>query len=343
MVDLSDIARRLATPPCGILAADESVASADKRLASYGIKGGEEMRRAYRDLFLATKGIEAYLSGVILFEETLKQKDYKDGIPSKKIDHLPFPELLQKRGIMAGIKVDQGTEPMEGSPDELITGGLLGLSKRLHEYREKHGTTFTKWRAVVTIDGDRLPSAGAIVENAKRLAMSARCIQEAGMVPILEPEVLYEGKHSRKRAREVIEETLGALMHTLGEHGVDHSGVIIKTSMALSGKGTKKKDTPEEVAEDTVGALIAAVPRDIAGIVFLSGGQEDDQATDNLRAIAQVAKAKNAPWPLTFSYARTLQDEALQIWGGKEENLPVAREAFLARLVKVSRAAEGLD
>lgn len=341
MRDLSEIARALVAPPKGILAADESVASADKRLQAYGIEGGEASRRSYRDLFLATKGIEEYLSGVILFEETLTQKDFKDGIPTKKIDHLPFPELLRKRGIMAGIKVDQGTEPMEGSPDELITGGLLGLSKRLHEYREKHDTTFTKWRAVITINGDRLPSAGAIVENAKRLAMSARCIQEAGMVPILEPEVLYEGTHSRARCRAVIEETLSALMRALEEHGVDMSAVVIKTSMALSGKGTGKKDTPEEVAEDTLGALITTVPAVVPGIVFLSGGQDNDQATDNLRAIAKKAKERSAPWPLTFSYARTLQDEALSVWQGKEENLPAARNAFLSRLQAVSKATEG--
>lgn len=341
MLDLSETARALATPPKGILAADESVGSADKRLESYGIKTGENMRRAYRDLFLATKGIEEYLSGVILFEETLKQKDFKDGIPSKIIDHLPFPELLQKRGVMAGIKVDQGTEPMEGSPDELITNGLLDLSKRLHEYRKKHATAFTKWRAVVKIEGDRLPTSKAIVENVKRLAMSARCIQEAGMVPILEPEVLYDGKHSRARSQEVIQETLTALMHALEEHNVDRSAVIIKTSMALSGKDTKKKDTPEEVAQDTVEALLAAVPSDVAGIVFLSGGQENDQATDNLRAIAKYAKEKDVPWPLTFSYARTLQDEALRAWAGKEENLPEARKAFMERLKKVSDASMG--
>jgi fructose-bisphosphate aldolase, class I len=332
MIDLPDIARRLATPPKGILAADESVASADKRLAAYGIKTGEAMRQAYRKLFLSTPGIEHYIAGVILHEETLGQKSGKT----------TFPKFLQARGIMPGIKVDLGTEPMEGSPHELITNGLLGLSKRLHEYKEVHGTMFTKWRAVITIDGDRLPTAPAVVENVKRLAMSARCVQEAGMVPILEPEVLYDGIHSRARAKEVIEETLSALVKALEEHGVDFPSLLIKTSMALSGKGTKKKDAPEEVAEDTLAALMAAVPKQVAGIVFLSGGQENDQATDNLRAIAKAAKEKGAPWPLTFSYARTLQDEALRVWGGKEENVPAAQEAFLSRLKKVSDAASGV-
>lgn len=341
MTDLSDIARQLVSPPKGILAADESVTSADKRLESYGIKGGEKMRRTYRDLLLATKGIEEYLSGVILYEETLKQKDTKDGIPSKKIDHLPFPELLAKRGIIPGIKVDLGTEPMEGSPDELITGGLIGLSARLKEYRDKSGAKFTKWRAVIRIDGDRLPTASAIVENVKRLASSARCIQEAGMVPILEPEVLYEGKHSRARSKEVIQETLGALMRAIDEHGVDPTGILIKTSMALSGKDTKKKDTPEEVAEDTLAALMASVPAVVPGIVFLSGGQSEEQATDNLRAIAKRAKEMNAPWPLTFSFARTLQHDALTAWAGEDDNLPEARKAFFDRLVKVSAASVG--
>jgi fructose-bisphosphate aldolase, class I len=341
MVDLSAIARSLVAPPKGILAADESIASADKRLESYGIKGNEKMRRTYRDLLLATKGIEEYLTGVILYEETLSQKDAKDGIPSKKIDHLPFPELLAKRGIIPGIKVDQGTEPMEGSPNELITGGLLGLSKRLAEYRDTHGAKFTKWRAVIKIEGDQLPTATAIVENVKRLASSARCIQEAGMVPILEPEVLYEGTHSRARCREVMEETFHALIRALEEHGVDPTAVILKTSMAMSGKDTKKRDTPEEVAEDTVGALLAAIPAQIPGIVFLSGGQEDEQAIQNLRAIERYAKERRAPWPLTFSYARTLQHNALAAWAGKDENLPAARDAFFARLKEVSAAAGG--
>ncbi|HRH24470.1 MAG TPA: fructose-bisphosphate aldolase class I [Candidatus Paceibacterota bacterium] len=333
MIDLSSSAKSLCAVPKGILAADESDGTCDKRFAAQGIEQTDEMRRAYRDLLLSTPGVEEYISGVILYKGTLEQ-NANDGTS--------FAASLLSRGIVPGIKVDEGTEPMPESADELITKGLLGLSERLHGYRDAHKTGFTKWRAVVTIDGDRLPTSAAVVENAKRLAMYARCVQEAGMVPMLEPEVLYDGMHSRMRSRAVITEAVSALMQALGEHGVDPSGVILKTSMALSGKGTGRIDSPEDVAEDTLGALLQAVPAVVPGIVFLSGGQTPDQATDNLRAIAQLAKAKNAPWPLTFSFSRALQEEALALWKGKEENVPAARAAFLSRLDKVSKAAAGL-
>lgn len=328
MIDLSESARSLFSKGKGILAADESVASADKRLEAHGIKSGPKARLAFRDLLLAAPGIEEYLSGVILHEETLGQSHGKT----------PFPKLLSRKGIMPGIKVDTGTEPMAESPDELITGGLLGLSKRLHAFRDEHGTGFTKWRAVIRIEGDRLPTAAALVENAKRLAMSSRCVQEAGMVPLLEPEVLYEGAHSRLRAREVIAQTLQALMQAVEEHSVDPSGFIVKTSMAMTGNKGKRRDTPEEVAEDTLGALMEALPRQVAGVVFLSGGQAPQQSIDNLRAICALAKEKGAPWPLTFCFARPFQDEALDIWKGKEENVQAAREAYLARLQQASEA-----
>lgn len=333
MIDLGEIARTLVASPKGVFAADESPKSADARLASYGIQNGIEMRYLERDMFLSTPGIEEYLSGVILHEETLRQT-----CDSEKIS---CPEVLLASGIMPGIKVDQGTEPLPESPDELITNGLLGLSKRLHEYKDLYKTTFTKWRAVITINGDRLPTAFAIVENAKRLAMSARCVQEAGMVPILEPEVLYDGTHSRMRSREVLSEVFSTLTKALDEHAVDLSSVIFKSSMALSGKATGRIDTPEEVAEDTLGAFLSSVPKEVPGIVFLSGGQGDDQATNNLRAIAKLAKEKEVPWGLTFSYSRALQDDALTVWAGKDENVPAARRAFLARLKKVSAASIG--
>jgi fructose-bisphosphate aldolase, class I len=334
MVDLSEVARTLTAAPKGIFAADESPKSADARLASYDIATGLQMRLKERDMFLSTPGLEEYVSGVILHEETLTQTCDADAVSC--------PELLLAEGIMPGIKVDLGTEASPESPDELITNGLIGLSKRLHAYRDEHKTTFTKWRAVVRIDGDRLPTATSIVENTKRLAMSARCVQEAGMVPILEPEVLYEGTHSRMRCREVITETLGTLIKSLDEHAVDLSGVILKSSMAMSGKDTGRIDTPEEVAEDTVGAFLDSVPGHVPGIIFLSGGQGDDQATDNLRAIARLAKEKNVPWNLTFSYSRALQDDALKIWKGKDENVQAAQDAFIARLKKVSDASIGL-
>lgn len=332
MTDLSDTAHDLIRTGKGILAADESVATADKRLASYGIKTGPEMRRQFRDLFLAAPGIEQYLSGVILYEETLTQSD-DDGDP--------FALELTRRGIIPGIKVDEGTEPIPESPEELITKGLLGLPERLVDFKKRYHTGFTKWRAAIRIEGDRLPTAHAIVENGKRLAAYAIEVQRAGMVPIVEPEVLLEGNHSRLRSRQVLEATLIALMDALRDQGADLSGLILKTSMALSGSETGRIDSPEEVAEDTIAALMKAVPAEVAGIVFLSGGQGDDQSTENLRAICKLARAKNAPWPLTFSFARALQDEALKVWAGDEANQDAAREVFLARLKKVSEALAG--
>ncbi|HEY4500836.1 MAG TPA: class I fructose-bisphosphate aldolase [Candidatus Paceibacterota bacterium] len=328
MTDLVAIARSVFAKGKGILAEDESVHSATVHLASYGISASAEMRRQYRDLFIGAEGVEQYLSGVILFPETFLQKGN-----DKKL----FPKSLSARGILPGVKVDLGTEPFPSSPHELITNGLIGLPERLMEYK-KQCAVFTKWRAVLRIDGNQLPSAQAIHENAKRLASYAREVQMAGLVPILEPEVLYEGKHSRQRARAVIEETMQTLFSVLDEQAVDLASVVLKTSMVLSGSENKKRDTPEEVAEDTLGALIKSVPRQIAGVVFLSGGQTPDQATDNLSAITRRAKEIHAPWPLTFSYLRALEEKALAVWKGKEENVPAARLAFLSRLAKVSAA-----
>jgi len=334
MVDLFSDAKMLMRSGKGLLAADESGTTADeKRLEPYGIPTGPEMHRQFRDMLLEAPGIEEYLSGVILYEETLTQKGNNTD--------LLFPESLAKRGIVPGIKVDQGTEPFPESKDELITKGLIGLPERLAEYKAKYNTGFTKWRAVVTIKGDQLPTAQALIENTKRLATYASEVQKAGMVPMVEPEVLYDGNHSRLRAREVITKTMHALIGALEDQAVDISGVIIKTSMALSGKDSGRVDLPEEVAEDTLGALMEAVPATIPGIVFLSGGQTPDQATANLAAISKLAKAKNAPWPLTFSYARALQEEALEIWKGKPDNVEAAREVFLMRLKKVSEALNG--
>lgn len=332
MTDLSDIAARLLSPGKGILAADESTGSADKRLALYSVAGSPENRRRFRELFLNAPGIEEYLSGVILYEETLSQTGS---------DNKLFPASLSERGIIPGIKVDEGTEPMPESPDELITKGVLGLCDRLTGFRTEYGTGFTKWRAVIRIEGDRLPSAQALVENAKRLATYARDAQEVTMVPFVEPEVLYEGSHSRVRARQVLEATLRSVFDALADNAVDLSGLILKTSMVLSGSESGRIDSPEEVAEETIGVLLDTVPNETAGIVFLSGGQTPDQATDNLRAISKLAKEKRAPWPLTFSYARALQEEALAIWQGKDENVDAARDAYLARLKKVSEALAG--
>ena len=328
MTDLVEIARSLVAGGKGILAIDESVPTATKRLALYGVAAGEEMRAAFRDLFLGAPGIEEYLSGAILFSETFAQKGS---------DRKLFPNSLAARGIAPGIKVDEGIEALSNSPHEVITKGLIGLPERLAEYKKK-GAVFTKWRAVIHIDG-ALPTSGAIHENAGRLATYAKEAQAAGMVPILEPEILLEGTHSRTRAQEVIEQTLTTLFSMIEQHSIDRASLIVKTSMALSGADSKKKDTPEEVAESTLDALMKSVPKQVAGIVFLSGGQSPDQATANLAAIVKLAREKNAPWPLTFSFARALQDEALEIWRGHEENIDAARAAFLARLAKVAAAA----
>lgn len=329
MTDLVAIARSLFGGGRGLLAADESVHTATTRLASYGISASAETRRQFRDLFIGAEGIERYLSGVILFSESLAEKGN---------DKKPFPKSLALRGILPGVKVDLGLEPIALSPQEFITNGLIGLSERLADYK-KQGAVFAKWRAAFRIDGDALPSAEAIRENAKRLASYAKEAQAAGLVPVLEPEVLYEGTHSRQRARAVMARIFQTLFPVLDEHAVDRASVVLKTSMALSGSGSGKHDTPEEVALDTLGALAENVPAQIAGVVFLSGGQTPDQATENLAAITRRAKEINAPWPLTFSYARALQEEALSVWKGRDENISAAREAFLSRLAKVSAVA----
>lgn len=329
MIDLQETARALLADGKGLLAADESTATANKRLESYGIIGSEENRIADRDLFLNAPGVEDYLSGVILYEETLGQNG---------LDGENFARSLFNRGIVPGIKVDQGTEPFEGSEKELITKGVLGLCDRLVSYHDEYKTGFTKWRAVVRIEGTKLPSAPAIVENARRLAVYALDAQEVHMVPIIEPEVLYEGTHSRVRAKEVLLMTLRTVFAALEEHSVDLSGVILKTSMVLSGHETKKLDTPEDVASDTLDVLMQVVPETVPGVVFLSGGQTPDQATENLRAICAEARKRGAPWKLTFSFSRALQEEALGLWAGKKENVQAAREVYLARLKKVVAA-----
>ena len=330
MTDLSTTLRTLMASGKGILAADESNDSADeKRLKPFGIATGPEMRRKFRDLFLSAPDIENYLSGVILYKETLDQK----GDSGKT-----FPEILTDKGVIPGIKVDEGLDPLADGSEEKLTKGLIGLPERLLEYREKHGTGFTKWRAAIRIDGDRLPTSKALVENAKRLATYACEVQRAGMVPMVEPEVLLEGKHSRVRAKKVVEEMLATLFTTLNEQCADLSCLILKTSMVLSGGDSGRVDTPEEVAADTLDVLMATVPADVGGIVFLSGGQTPDQATENLRAITRLVRERGAPWPITYSYARAFQEEALAIWKGDDANVEAARTAFMERLQKAQDA-----
>lgn len=328
MIDLSECARTLVAAGKGILAADESIASADKRLIAYGITPSIEVRRKYRELFLTAPGASKYLSGVILFSETAGQKTSGGR---------PFTTYLTEEGILPGIKVDEGIEPLVEGSVETITKGLLTLPERLAEFSKK-GMRFTKWRAVIRIDGDKLPTAHALVENAKRLATYARLVQEAGMVPMLEPEVLLDGAHSRVRSKTVMIQILKTMFHACEDQAVDLTGLLLKTSMALSGSTSGKHDTPEEVANDTLEALMASVPAQVPGVVFLSGGQGNDQATENLKAITKRSKELGAPWPLTFSYARVLQDEALKTWAGDDAKMKAAQGAFLARLQKVAEA-----
>lgn len=325
MKNLKDVAKELVAPGKGLLAADESTNSANKRLRSVGIPETPEMRRVYREVFLTTPGIEKYLSGVILYDETFTDKT-RDGIS--------FVELLEKKGIHPGIKVDTGTVPF--GAHEVLTEGLEGLPERLREYREK-GARFAKWRAVIEIKGDELPSKKKVHEDAVRLATYARYCQEADIVPILEPEVLLQGSHTRARASEVIEETLQEVFREIAAQGADPETLIIKSSMAVSGSDSSCIDSPEDVAEDTIAAFIASVPIEVPGIVFLSGGQSPKQATANLQAMGR----KQVPWKLTFSYARALQGEALQHWAGEDANIPSAQKIFMKRLELVAAARDG--
>lgn len=326
MNTLAAVAKKLVAPGKGILAADESTGSANKRLRAVGIPETPMMRKVYRELFLTTPGIEHHLSGVILYDETFAD-DTRDGTP--------FLTVLAQKGIFAGIKVDQGTVPF--GAHEFVTEGLSGLPERLAEYKEK-GAAFTKWRAVIEIIGDEFPSKEAIAENAKRLATYALNCQEAGLVPILEPEVMLAGKHSRARASEVIEEVLHAVFVEVAAQGADPEALIIKSSMAVSGRDSGCVDTPHAVAEDTLDAFHGSVPEEVPGIVFLSGGQSAAEATANLQAIAEMEETK---WQLTFSFARALQGEALEVWAGEDANISRAQDVFYKRLELVAAARDG--
>jgi len=326
MNTLKDVAAALVAPGKGILAADESTRSANKRLQAVSIAETPLMRRVYRELFLTTPHVEKYLSGVILYEET-----FNDSIRSG----VPFIDLLKQKEILVGIKVDQGTIPF--GKDELTTDGLVGLPARLKAFKEK-GADFAKWRAVIEIKGDELPTPAAVRENAVRLATYAKNCQDAGIVPILEPEVLLQGDHARSRAAEVITEALQEIFKEVSAQGVDPEALIIKSSMAVSGSDSGCKDKSFDVAEDTLTAFHDSVPEEVPGIVFLSGGQTAAGATANLQAIAE---RKESMWQLTFSFARALQGEALAYWAGEDENIPHAQQIFIKRLELVARARDG--
>jgi fructose-bisphosphate aldolase, class I len=311
----------------GLLAADESSGTCETRFKSVGIDCTEENRRTYRGLLFTTPGIEQYLSGVILFDETIRQKT-NDGVA--------FAEHLAKKGIIPGIKVDAGAKDMPLHAGEKVTEGLDGLPKRLQEYF-KLGARFAKWRAVITI-GENIPSHACIYANAHALARYAGACQEASIVPIIEPEVLLDGDHTAERSEEVHEATLRACYAALAAYDVASEYTILKASMVVSGKNNKRQAGVEEVAERTVRVLRRTVPASSPGVVFLSGGQSDESATAHLNAMAAM---KGLPWPLTFSYSRALQNPALKTWKGQAGNVAAAQKAFHHRAQMNGLAAQG--
>lgn len=328
---LTATAQAMVAPGKGILAADESSGTIKRRFDSINAVSTDDSRRDYRELLFRTPGANEYISGVILFDETLRQNG-ADGTPMVKV--------LVDQGIIPGIKVDKGTIPLPGSPAELVTEGLDGLKGRLEEYASL-GARFTKWRAVITI-GAGIPSSYGIETAAHGLARYAALSQEAGLVPIVEPEVLMDGDHSIDRCLEVNEATLREVFAQLARQGVLLEGMLLKPSMVLSGSTAANRAGPEEVAEKTVACFKRSVPAAVPGVVFLSGGQSDEEATINLNAINLRAAAVGAPWQLSFSYGRGLQAAPLKAWSGQVANTEKAKQAFYHRAKLTSAARQGI-
>jgi fructose-bisphosphate aldolase, class I len=316
---LARTAKAMVTAPKGILAADESGGTIAKRLASVGVGSTEETRRDYRELLFRSKeALKKYISAVILYDETLRQKA-KDGTPLVK--------LIEAAGAIPGIKVDLGAKPLPKFPGETLTEGLDGLRERLSEYH-RMGARFAKWRAVIDIDAAKgAPTRFAIESNAQALAHYAALCQCANIVPIVEPEVLMDGDHDMERCAEATECVLRAVFMRLGEARVTLGGMLLKPNMVLPGRKNPSRASPEAVALATVRVLRNCVPPAVAGVAFLSGGQSEVEATANLAAINRLG----GPWPLTFSYGRALQAAALQTWAGKAENVAAAQAAFAHR------------
>lgn len=313
--------------PKGLLAADESNKSATKRFESLNIPSSPETRRQYRQLLLTTPNLEKYISGVIFYEETIGQSTD---------DGTPFTQYLAKKGILTGIKVDKGLVELTNFAPEQITEGLDGLADRLKLFAQS-GARFAKWRAAYTIS-ENTPTDASV--HAGNLIMSryAALSQAAGIVPILEPEVIYDGTHSLERCEKTITTVISGMFDLLKAYKVDNKGLILKTSMVLSGKTSGQKDDPETVATATLRTLRASTPEDVAGVVFLSGGQSPVQATANFAAIsADVAKSP-VPWPITFSFSRAVQEPAMALWLGRAENVHAAQDAF-AKRVELNAAA----
>lgn len=325
--ELADIAATLVTPGKGILAADESVGTMDKRLAAENIEVGAESRRQFRELILSTAGLEQHISGVILFDETMRQQS---------ADGVPLHHLATMNGIFAGIKVDTGAKPLAGAPGETITEGLDGLRDRLNEYYEM-GARFAKWRAVIHI-GRTMPTAACVHTNAHALGRYAALCQEAGLVPIVEPEVLADGDHSLDRCGEVTSWVLQTVFDELRIQRVTLDGVVLKPNMVIPGLDSQQSATQEEVANATLDCLFSAVPVSVAGIAFLSGGQSDRAATLHLDTMNRRALGH---WPLTFSFGRALLAPALTEWGGRPENVESAQSVLLHRAECNAAASEG--
>lgn len=327
--ELEATARTMVAPGKGILAADESTGTIEKRFSGIKVESTEENRRAYRDMLFSTKELGQYISGVILYDETIRQKSANGA---------PFVELLARAGIIPGIKVDTGAKDLALCPGEKVTEGLDGLAKRCAEY-VKMGAKFAKWRAVITIGRDA-PGTTCIVANAHALGRYAAICQEAGLVPIVEPEVLMDGDHGVDRCEELTEWTLNAVYEALYVNRVRLEGSVLKPSMVLSGRGCAQQAGVEEVAERTVRTLKRTVPAAVAGIVFLSGGQSDELATAHLDAMNRMFAGK-VPWPLSFSYGRALQQPALKAWKGSAANVARAQAALLHRARMNSLACLG--
>jgi len=323
--ELQKTAQAIVADGKGILAADESGGTIKKRFDSIGVESNEEARRAYRDLLFTTEGAEEYIGGVILFDETLRQSS---------ADGTPFPKLLESKGIIPGIKVDTGAKPLALAEGETVTEGLDGLRERLHEYREL-GARFAKWRAVITI-AKEIPSEYCIWTNAHALARYAALCQEAGIVPIVEPEVLMDGDHTIERSFEVTSRTLHAVFTELRDQRVQPEGILLKPNMVLPGYECAQQASDEELAHETVRCFRRHVPAAVPGIVFLSGGQSEEEATSRLNAMNALGQH---PWKLSFSYGRALQAAALKAWGGKEENVEAAQRAYYHR-AKMNGAAQ---
>lgn len=334
MQKLEFITKALVADGKGILAADESLGTIKKRFDSIGLECTEETRRAYREMLFSTQGIEDYISGVILFDETIRQT---------RDDGFPLRETLDRRGIIVGIKVDSGARDLARFPGEKITEGFDGLRERLSEYREL-GARFTKWRSVITI-GEGIPTQFCIDANAHALARFAALSQEAGLAPIVEPEVLMDGDHGIDRCEEATEAALRSVFDQLARQRLVLEGMLLKPNMVIPGKKCPDQADVSEVAERTIRTLRRTVPAAVPGIVFLSGGQTPEQATAHLNAMNVL---NETPWQLSFSFARALQEPPLHIWRGQASNVPAAQAAFLhrarmnglARLGRYSAAAE---